>query len=273
MVAEPAAEPSEDGDGSASVTSGPVTGGRGVQVLVRQADSAPGSTSSSAGDRQGRCEVPREQLPAEDEHDNPLDTTEELASSPSRGTRHNREVTEADQVTLIRFSHILSTPKADAFGRQSRRTRLRRRTSGLRRTRTTLGSRERRSASLAHRTANPSSEPRVAPGAAKPQLPRARRTDRSYLPFRFVEEPSLHARSRGKNATQLPGSARPPPGAEVGPTLPITTTHPSVGVKTTTPKENEQNRHMAICARSRASQLDKETKEAVSTARTSRHLP
>jgi hypothetical protein len=28
-------------------------------------------------------------------------------------------VTESDQVTLIRFSEILSTPKPDAFGRQS----------------------------------------------------------------------------------------------------------------------------------------------------------
>ena len=56
--------------------------------------------------------------PREIEHDNPeIRRTEELASF--LGQLYNREVTEADQVTLIRFSEILSTPRADAFGRQS----------------------------------------------------------------------------------------------------------------------------------------------------------
>ncbi len=60
----------------------------------------------------------RELSPREIEHDNPeIRRTEELASF--LGQLYNREVTEADQVTLIRFSEILSVPKADAFGRQS----------------------------------------------------------------------------------------------------------------------------------------------------------
>ena len=56
--------------------------------------------------------------PREIEHDNPeIRRPDEMANW--LGQLYNREVTEEDQVTLIRFSEILSTPKADAFGRQS----------------------------------------------------------------------------------------------------------------------------------------------------------
>ena len=133
--------------------------------------------------------------PREIEHDNPeIRRTEELASF--LGQLYNREVTEEDQVTLIRFSEILSTPQSRRVRPAEPELELAPRLPDRRPEQLCVS--QRRPAAFAL-DGKRRAESRAAAGTAKPHLPAARGAGRSDLRFRFVEVPLCMAATEAES--------------------------------------------------------------------------